>query len=115
MQVLKKALRLVGIRDRSGQGRPDYAALMREAVDRVRTAELLIQESATLEQLDVARSALLSAQAEVQQVIRAAKRERGIALRSIAETEEIHRRMQSFMNNLPPERPARRKTGTSRS
>ncbi len=115
MQVFRRALGLIGIRPGGNPGdRPDYARLMREALNRVHTAELLIQEAATLEQLDVARSAYLSAQAEVQQVIRAAKRECGIAVRPIAETEEIHRNMRTFMHGGPPERSTRRRTGTAR-
>lgn len=117
MQALHRALGLIGIR--AGQNekrRPNYQQLMREALDRIATAERMLQEAGSLEQLDLARSAHQSAQAEVQQVVRAAKRERGIALRPIAETEELHRKMRDLMNSQKSEpRTSRRRGGTGRA
>ncbi|MFZ5822911.1 MAG: hypothetical protein ACOY94_01000 [Bacillota bacterium] len=117
MQTLHKALGLIGIRaGEKGNGRPNYQQLMREALDRVATAERMLREAGSLEQLDLARSAHQSAQAEVQQVIRAAKRERGIALRPIAETEELHRKLRDLMHGQKSqERPSRRRGGTGRA
>lgn len=64
---------------------------MKAALSRVETARQMMREARTLEELDLARSALQQAQAEVQHVIRSAKRERGVALRPIAETEQVYR------------------------
>lgn len=112
MQALHKALGLIGIRPRADRGRPEYQKLMREALERIHAAEQMMREAHSLEQLDLARSAYQSAQAEVQQVIRTAKRERGIALRPIAETEELHRKMRELMNSHPePPRGSRRRGG----
>lgn len=86
------------------EDRPDYQQMMREALDRAATAERMIQEADCIEQLDIARSALLQAQAEIQQVIRLAKREHGVALRPIAETEEMHRRLRNHMQREKAER-----------
>jgi len=63
---------------------------MKAALNRVETARQMMREARTLEELDLARSALQQAQAEVQHVIRTAKRERGVALRPIAETETAY-------------------------
>lgn len=117
MQALHKALGFIGIRTgESPQTRPNYQGLMKEALDRVATAERMLREAGSLEQLDLARSAHQSAQAEVQQVIRSAKRERGIALRPIAETEELHRKLRDSMNTHKPEpRGSRRRGGTGRA
>lgn len=113
MQVLNKALGFIGIRaGNEDPHRPDYQRLMKEALYRVGMAEHMLQEAGSLEQLDLARSAMQSAQAEVQQVIRLAKRERGIALRPIAETEELHRKMRDFMNAAHTERTSRSRKGT---
>ncbi|MFZ5815151.1 MAG: hypothetical protein ACOY93_07585 [Bacillota bacterium] len=116
MLALQKALAMIGIRPWPGdRNRPNYPQLMREALDRVTSAERMLREASSLEQLDLARSAYQSAQAEVQQVIRAAKRERGIALRPIAETEELYRKMRDFMKESPPDRGARKRGGTGRA
>lgn len=64
---------------------------MQAALARLRNAELQIAQATTIEDLDIGRTALAQATAEVQHVIRMAKRERGIPLRSTEETEAIHR------------------------
>lgn len=110
VQGLQRALALLGIRsERDRLEQPDYAQLLREALDRVRTAELLMREATTFEQLDVARSALSSAQAELQQLIRSAKREQGIALRPVMENEEMHRQMQDYMGRAVGDRTGMRR------
>jgi hypothetical protein len=64
-----------------------YEAQLDEALERLRLAERLIQEAGTLEDLDIGRTTFQSAQAEVSQLIRLAKKECGIALRPISEVE----------------------------
>lgn len=92
--VLQKALRILGFRAPKREYRePDHHALMKSALLRVENARLMFREARTLEELDLARSALQQAQAEVQHVIRLAKRERGITLQSVAETEQAYRRL----------------------
>jgi len=78
---------------------PDHHALMLEALSRVRVAELLIREATNPEELDVGRSSLQAGWAEVQQVVRTAKRDRGLPLRPVSETEELHRKLKDFMNH----------------
>ncbi|HEY8346741.1 MAG TPA: hypothetical protein VIL07_05610 [Symbiobacteriaceae bacterium] len=96
--------------------RPSEQDLMQQTLQRIRTAELQMQQATSLEELDIARTALQSAQAELQQLIRAAKRERGITLRPIAETEELHRNLRDYLRHrtdtlrLPP----RKRSGTGR-
>lgn len=117
MQVLRKAFEVLGFKQPEPEGpkKPDYPQLMRGALERIRMAELQIQEAVTLEDLDVGRSELLAAQAEVQQLVRGAKRERGIAVRPIAQNEEEYHKLVDFMNNRGgPDRQPRRKTGTAR-
>jgi len=120
VQVLRKALSALGFAGSTGSetplDKPDYQFMMREALRRIRMAELQIQEATSLEELDLGRSALLSGWAEVQQLVRAAKRERGISVRPIAEIEQRHRDMRDFLNHRTPESgsPVRRRTGTGR-
>lgn len=64
-----------------------YEAQLDEALERLRLAERLMQEASTLEDLDIGRTSFQSAQAEVSQLIRLAKKECGIALRPISEVE----------------------------
>lgn len=78
---------------------PSYHSMMRDALQRVAMAELQIKEAKTIEELDVGRSAMAAAWAEVQQLVRTAKRDRGIAVRPVAETEELHRQMRDHMNH----------------
>nr|PZN73737.1 MAG: hypothetical protein DIU55_02280 [Bacillota bacterium] len=90
--MLQRALRLLRFRTpEPAVPVPDHQALMKAALARVETARQMMREARTLEELDLARSALQQAQAEVQHVIRTAKREQGVALRPIAETEEVYR------------------------
>jgi hypothetical protein len=77
----------------------DYRALMEDALRRIRLSELQIKEATTVEDLDIGRSTLLQAWAEVQQLVRTAKRDRGISVRPVAETEEMHRKLRDFMNH----------------
>lgn len=78
---------------RRGPERVDYRARMQAALERVRIAELQIAQATEIEELDMGRTALQQAFAEVQHLIRAAKRERGIPLRPIGESEAIHRQV----------------------
>lgn len=90
--MLQRALALLRFKAPETPPRaPDHYALMKAALSRVETARQMMREARTLEELDLARSALQQAQAEVQHVIRTAKRERGVALRPIAETEKVYR------------------------
>jgi len=77
----------------------DYRAMMDDALRRIRLSELQIKEAATVEDLDIGRSTLLQAWAEVQQLVRTAKRDRGISVRPVAETEEMHRKLRDYMNH----------------
>ena len=115
MKVIRHALAKFGFGPtESQQYRPNYQQLMREALQRVRNAEICIQEARSLEELDTSRSAMAAAWAEVQQVVRLAKRDQGIALRPIAETEELHRNLRDLLNHRTGEHPRNRKTGTHR-
>ncbi len=111
MQVFSRALSLIGFKASQGpvEIRPNYQALMEDALRRVRVAELQIKEATAVEDLDIGRSALLAAWAEVQQLIRTAKRDRGISLRPVAETEEMHRKLRDYMYH-PADSAPRRKT-----
>lgn len=111
MQVLHRALGLIGIRYGRGSRQPDYQRMMYEALDRARGAEAMMREATTLEHFDLARSDLQAAHAQLQQVLRQAKRDRGMTLRPVAETEEIHRRMREFLNGQDPDRPSKSKRG----
>ncbi len=71
----------------------EYRWAMDAALTRLRLAEIQLREAATLEQLDLGRTAMQQALAEVQHLVRQAKADRGIPLRSIAETEEMYQRM----------------------
>lgn len=81
----------MGLRQRVSS---EYVARMRDALEKVRTAELQIAQAGTLEELDLGRSALQQARAEVQHIIRAAKREQGLPLRTISDCEDLHRQLQ---------------------
>lgn len=82
-----------------------YESQMDEALERLRLAERLIQEAGTLEDLDIGRTIYQSAQAEVSQLIRLAKKERGIALRPISEVEERFDQLMHQMGMLSKESP----------
>lgn len=70
-----------------------YRERMAQVIERVRRAELQIAQAKELEELDMGRTALQQALAEMQHLIRMAKRERGIELRSIEESESRYREM----------------------
>lgn len=115
--MLRRALGWIGYKEARAETHeePSHAQIMAATLQRMRLAELQIREATTLEDLDIGRSALLACQAEIQQLIRSAKRERGMTLRPIAETEEMHRNLKDFLNHRGDgERQSRRKTGTSR-
>ncbi|HWI66043.1 MAG TPA: hypothetical protein VNT75_29795 [Symbiobacteriaceae bacterium] len=118
MQVFRRALGALGMGKPAPEtpgDRNNYQQMMRETLVRIRLAELQIQEATSLEELDLGRSALLAGWAEVQQLIRTAKREKGITLRPISETEELHRNMRDFLNHRQdPNAAARKRTGTTR-
>jgi len=118
VQVFRRALGALGFQKETQDvqsERPDYQQRMKDALSRIRMAELQIQEATSLEELDLGRSTLLAGWAEVQQLVRTAKRERGITLRPISETEELHRNMRDFLNHRQdPNATARKRTGTTR-
>jgi hypothetical protein len=117
MQVFRRALGVLGFAKETQevpQDRPDYQEMMRDALTRIRMAELQIKEATSLEELDLGRSALLSGWAEVQQLVHTAKRDRGIPVRPISDTEELHRNMRDFLNHRQdPNAAARKRTGTT--
>lgn len=114
MQVIQRALALIGLgTSEAERRRSEFPRMMREALHRLEMAQHMLREAHSLEQLDLARSSFMQAQAEVQQVIRLAKRERGIALRPVSETEEMYRRMRDHMNPALTDRAQRRRTGTT--
>lgn len=114
MHVFSRALELIGFRAPLGsvELHASYQLLMEDALRRVRLAELQIREATTVEDLDIGRSSLLAAWAEVQQLVRTAKRDRGIALRPVSETEEMHRKLRDYMNHRT-ETPHRKKASGS--
>jgi hypothetical protein len=116
MRVWRRALDLLGFQEihHEGQQLHTYQQMMKAALNRIHMAELQLKEATSLEELDIARSMLLSGHAEVQQLVRTAKRDRGIALRPIAETEEIHRTLKEtmFPRSSTERSSGRRKTGT---
>lgn len=117
MRLLRNAMSLLGLGGRQeNEGRTEHQRLMQSALNRIHMAELQLREATSLEELDIARSAILSGHAEVQQLIRTVKRDRGITVRSIAETEELFRNMREFINHRtePGRTSVRRKTGTER-
>jgi hypothetical protein len=75
-----------------------YEIQLDEALDRLRLAERLMHEAATLEDLDIGRTIFQSAQAEVSQLIRLAKKECGITLRPIDEVEERFQQLRKRMS-----------------
>lgn len=115
MQVIQRALALIGLgQSEAERRRSEFPRMMREALHRLEMAQHMLREAHSLEQLDLARSTFMHAQAEVQQVIRLAKRERGIALRPVSETEELYRRMRDHMKaSLTDRAHQRRRTGTT--
>lgn len=117
MQMWERMLELIGVKAAPVEDeKAVYQRRMRQALSRIRLAELQIQEATSLEELDIARSELQSGFAEVQQLVRSAKRDRGIALRTIAENEEIHRNLRQTMQRGSGGQHGakRRKTGTNR-
>jgi hypothetical protein len=99
MGIVRQALGSLGLVKNAEERTlsPDYQGLMHRALSRIRTSELQIKESRSLEELDLGRSALLAAQTELQQLIRQVKRERGIAVRPVSETEELFHNMRERM------------------
>lgn len=78
-----------------------YRELMQAALERVRLAELQIAQATELDELDMGRTALQQAYAEVQHLIRAAKREQGIPVRGVGESEEIHQQVLDTIAKRP--------------
>lgn len=103
-------LERLGVR-RSRVDREDHQTQVQEAIGRLRLAELELQQATSLEALDLARARIVAAQYELQQLIRAAKRERGITLRPIAEVEANYLRMLQLLfrrsEGTPPYEPLR--------
>jgi hypothetical protein len=118
MQILRRTLGALGFKvtpqEEPKEQEADYQTMMRAALSRVRLAELQIQEATTLEELDVGRSEMMAGWAEVQQLVRQAKRERGIAVRPISETEELHRQLRDILAHRDAGAIPRRRTGTGR-
>lgn len=118
MSVLRSIGRLLGFKD------PDPVPSEAErrwttALERYRWAEAQVREAATPEELELAHQAWLAAQADLQWLIRLAKRDRGDDLRPVSET---HRVYQALLHQLrseaeaagpsaEPERPAKGRPG----
>lgn len=108
--MLEKALGMLGFRSSGYRVEPpDHRSLMRSALERVETARQMMREARSLEELDLARAALQQAQAEVQHVIRSAKRERGVTVRPIAETERAYQNLWARLKGVEEERSAGRR------
>ncbi|MFZ5825405.1 MAG: hypothetical protein ACOY94_13980 [Bacillota bacterium] len=69
----------------------------RGALERYRWAEAQVREAATPEELELAHQAWLAAQADLQWLIRLAKRDQGQTLRPVSET---HRVYQALLHQL---------------
>lgn len=83
----------------------EYQTMMRAALNRLRLAEVQLREAHSLEQLDLGRTAMQQALAEVQHLVRQAKADRGIPLRSIADTEAMYQRLLAHLKEKKPVRP----------
>lgn len=105
MGIWQRLMQLFGAREERNPLLEVYEAQMDEALERLRLSERLIQEASTLEDLDIGRTIFRSAQAEVSQLIRLAKKERGIPLRPISEIEERYDQMLHQMGLLSKESP----------
>lgn len=81
----------VGVRSKLAE--PTYREQMQAALAKLRVAEMQLAAATSLEELDLGRSALQQAYAEVQHLVRSAKREQGVPLRTINECEEMHRNL----------------------
>lgn len=101
MRLVNRLLSSVGLgqRPQRQEEMPNYALLMRDSLTRIRLAEIKIREAASLEELDIGRCSLLAAHAELVQLIRTAKRDRGYSVRPVSECEEMHRRMVDLMSS----------------
>lgn len=66
---------------------------MRQVLQRIAVSRLQLSEAASLEELDIARSSLQAALAELQIIIRTAKTDAGLELRPVQEVEEEYRRL----------------------
>lgn len=70
-----------------------YQAQMDEALRRVNIARLQIAEATTIDELDIGKATLQAAFAEVSRIVRLAKKEVGVPLRSVQEAEEQYQKM----------------------
>lgn len=105
MGLWQRLTRWMAPRERRNPLLDVYEAQLDEALERLRLAERLIQEASTLEDLDIGRTIFQSAKAEVSQLVRLAKQERGIALRPISEVEERYNKLLHQMGMLSKESP----------
>lgn len=92
MSVVARALRSFQA-GRSGPVFHQYQERMRVAVEKVHTAQLQVRQATSIEELDLGRSALQQAYAEIQHLVRSAKRECGIPLRDVSETESMYQQL----------------------
>jgi hypothetical protein len=98
MSLWQRIKRFLGPSEKRNLLLETYEVQLDEALERLRLAERLMQEAATLEDLDIGRTIFQSAQAEVSQLIRLAKKECGIALRPVGEVEERFRELRKRMS-----------------
>ena len=120
MSVFRAIARLFGFKD--PEPVPTEAERRwRAALERYRWAEAQVREAATPEELELAHQAWLAAQADLQWLIRLAKRDQGQSLRPVSET---HRVYQALLHQLRSDeeaalasnggRPAKGRRGRSR-
>lgn len=96
MSVFRAIGRLFGFKD--PEPVPSEAERRwRAALERYRWAEVQLREAATPEELELAHQAWLAAQADLQWLVRLAKRDQGQALRPVSET---HRVYQALLHQL---------------
>jgi len=98
VSLVERALGAIRLRGES-EAHPPYEEMMDDALRRVRLAELQIREARSVEELDIGRSTLQAAWADVQAIVRTAKRDRGVPLRSIEETETLFRKMRDHFHH----------------
>lgn len=95
---MERALGAIRLRG-DAEAHPPYEEMMDDALRRVRLAELQIREARSVEELDIGRSTLQAAWAEVQSIIRTAKRDRGLTVRTIEETESMFQKMRDHFHH----------------
>lgn len=93
-RLLRGLLRLLGFPLPEPQARPEPAGRdWHEALSTYRLAQAQVRDAASPEALEVAHANYMAAEADLTWRIRMSKQERGLPLRSPAETRRIHQAM----------------------